>query len=371
MIITRNAEINYLLQLLSCSLSGEDAEKNSAVDFDRLLKLAKNQQVYSAVLPALEKTEQLSEKQLEMWNNYRLSELKKTIAVDSERALICDELDRAEIKYMFLKGLIIRNYYPKTAMRQMSDNDILYDENKRDELCEIMKKRGYYVGASGGISDDFYKKPYCTFEFHRTLFNPEEEFCPEFNPWERATPEGEGSSRYVMTKEDNFVYTMGHMYKHYYCIDGCGIRFVCDIYLLKNSGDELDWDYINKTLEDFGILEFSNTVTALADSVFSKEKIPAEALSKEEKALLDFLFEGGVYGKSSYDIDSEIEKYGSRSKFLIHRVFPSKEDMKAEYRVLNEKPYLLPAYYGYRLIDKYKHNRKYMKRDLDALKNKK
>ncbi len=366
MIKTRNAEIDYLLELLACSIRGEAAPKAQGVDFDRLLKLAERQQIYTAVLPALAESEQLSAGQFKEWNNYRLSELKKTIAVDNERQIICSELENAKIKYMFLKGLIIREYYPKTAMRQMSDNDILYDEAKRDELYEIMKKHGYYLGASGGISDDFYKKPYVTFEFHRTLFNPEEEFCPQFDAWKNAKPEAEGSSRMIMSKEDNYIYALGHMYKHYYCIDGCGVRFVCDIYLLKNSADELNWDYINKTLEDFGISEFHKTVLSLADSIFENKELETDA-----EKLLDFLFEGGVYGKSSYDIDKEVEKYGSKSKFLMHRIFPSKEEMKAEYRVLGDKPYLLPAYYGYRLIDKYKHNRQYMKRDLDALKNKK
>ncbi len=366
MIKTKNAETDYLLSLLACAIKGERAPESDGVDFDKLLKLADSQQVYTTVLPVLEESGVLSGEQKKEWNNFRLSELKKTITVDSERTIICEELDREKIKYIFLKGLNIREYYPKSSMRQMSDNDILYDETRRDDLCRIMKKHGYYIGASGGISDDFYKKPYSTFEFHRTLFNPEEEFCPEFNPWLNAEPFGEGSSRYVMSREDNYIYAVGHMYKHYYCIDGCGIRFICDLYLLSHSGDKLDWDYINKTLGDFGISDFNKTALELADSVFEDK-----ALTERAGELLDFLFNGGVFGKSSFDIDSEIEKYGSKSGFLLHRIFPPLGDMKREYRTLENKPFLLPAYYVYRLFDKYKHNRKYMKRDIDALKNKK
>ncbi len=366
MIITKNAETDYLLKLLRCAIKGGDAPDGDGVNFNKLLKLADSQQVYTTVLPVLEKSGALTEEQEREWNNLRLSELKKTITVDSERAIICENLDREKIKYIFLKGLNIRGYYPKSSMRQMSDNDILYDETRRDDLCRIMKKQGYYIGASGGISDDFYKKPYATFEFHRTLFNPEEEFCPEFNPWLNAKPYGKGSSRYVMSKEDNYIYAVGHMYKHYYCIDGCGVRFICDLYLLSHSDDELDWDYINKTLGDFGILEFNETALELADSVFEDRE-----LTERAKELLDFLFNGGVFGKSSYDINDEVEKYGSKSGFILHRIFPSYEDMKREYRTLEKKPFLLPAYYVYRLFDKYRHNRKYMKRDIDALKNRK
>ena len=366
MIKTNSIEIDYLLGLLACALGGAPLPKSDGVDFKKLLALSKKQQVYTTVLPVLEENGVLDGESLSKWKNYKLSELKKVIAVDDERKAICEELDKKKIEYMFLKGLEIRNYYPKASMRQMSDNDILYDESRRDELVSVMKQKGYYLGASGGISDDFYKKPYCTFEFHRTLFNPEEEFCPEFNPWLNAKPRGEGSSQMIISREDNYLYALGHMYKHYFCIGGCGVRFVCDLYLLTHSEDELDYDYINRMLDSFGIKEFNETVMNLADAIF-EDKEPSE----DAKKLLDSMFEGGVFGYSEYKIEDEIEKYGSKAGFIMHRLFPSKAEMKKEYRALNKKPFLLPAYYAYRLVDKYRHNREYMKRDLNALKNNK
>lgn len=363
MIHTNHKEIDYLLRVLCCALKQQPAPADSEVNFDRLLALAERQQVYTTVLPALEAGGVLNEKQKADWNNYRLSELQKTIAVDAERQVICELLDERHIPYMFLKGLEIRQYYPAVLMRQMSDNDILYDEQYRDELVALMKKQGYYVGASGGISDDFYKKPYCTFEFHRTLFNPKEPFCPAFNPWLHASPYGEGSARQVISREDNYLYAIGHMYKHYACVDGCGIRFLCDIYLLTHSEDALDWDFINRELERFGIADFHRTVLTLAQAVFEDG-----ALTQEAKELLDFMFEGGVFGTHVVNMEAEIEKYGSKAGYLLHRIFPPLEDMQAEYRVLQQHPALLPFYYIYRLVDKFRHNRQYMQRDLSALK---
>jgi len=366
MIKTDNKEINYLLQLLYCALKEQPAPIDEAVDMDKLFRLAKRQQVYTTVLPALEAGGVLSQEQLAQWNDYRKTELQKLITVDAERAAICSELDALGIPYMFLKGLEIREYYPKIAMRQMSDNDILYDASRREELMALMKKHGYYLGASGGISDDFYKKPFCTFEFHRTLFNPEEPFCPDFDPMAHAVPYGEGSSRMVISREDNYLYAVGHLYKHYYCIDGCGVRFICDLYLLAHSDDVLDWDYIHAELKRFGIAQFNEIALSLADAIFEDA-----ALTEDAKALLDFMLEGGIFGTDSFDINSEVEQYGSKAAFLYHRLFPSREHMQAEYRTLKRKPYLLPYYYGYRLVDKYRHNRRYMQRDLDALKQSK
>ena len=366
MITTDNKEVNYLLQLLRCALNEQPALADDAVNIKELFRLAKRQQVYTTILPALEAGGVLTQEQLTQWHDYQMSELQKLIMVDAERAAICGELDALQIPYMFLKGLEIREYYPKVAMRQMSDNDILYDASRREELMTLMKKHGYYLGASGGISDDFYKKPFCTFEFHRTLFNPEESFCPDFDPMQHAVPYGEGSSRMVISREDNYLYALGHLYKHYSCVDGCGVRFICDLYLLTHSDDVLDWDYINAELKCFGIADFNRTALCLADAIFEDG-----ALTDDARDLLDFMLEGGVFGTSSYDIDEEVEKYGSKSRYLRHRIFPSPEHMRAEYRALEQKPYLLPYFYGYRLVDKYRHNRKYMQRDLDALKQSK
>ncbi|MBQ7739741.1 MAG: nucleotidyltransferase family protein [Eubacterium sp.] len=366
MINTGNKEIDYLLLLLDSSLNNKPVPKPEGVDMNGLFNLADSQQVYNIILPALENAGLLDEEQKEAWKNYKLTNLKKTLVVDNERKEICRELDEYKINYMFLKGLVTREYYPQTSMRQMSDNDILYDETRRSDLVRIMKKRGYYIGASGGISDDFYKKPYSTFEFHRTLFNEKEDFCPDFDVWKRAERYDSSSTRFIMSREDHYLYTLGHMYKHYHCIEGCGIRFICDLYLIRKKETDLDYEYINKMLEEFGISDFNELTIGLSEAVFEGKE-----LSEGEQDLLNFLFEGGVYGKSDTDIQREIEEKGGRFKFLIFRIFPPLGLMKAEYRTLRKAPFLLPVFYIYRIFDKFKNNRKYMKRDLEALRNNK
>src|SRR5699024_5276101 len=57
-------------------------------------------------------------------NDYAKSELVRLIAMQNELHSIEDELAENGIKYMLLKGAVIRNYYPKQSMRQMSDIDI-------------------------------------------------------------------------------------------------------------------------------------------------------------------------------------------------------------------------------------------------------
>ena len=56
-------------------------------------------------------------------------------------------------------------------MRQMSDNDILFDANFCDEIEEYMKSQGYEAVSVGvGNHDVYEKEPALNFEMHRSLY---------------------------------------------------------------------------------------------------------------------------------------------------------------------------------------------------------
>ena len=70
----------------------------------------------------------------------------------------------------------------------------------------IMRKAGYKMTACGENSDDFHKPPYATFEFHRTLFFDEKDFCPRFDGlWQRATRDPDHPHAFVMDVSDNYL----------------------------------------------------------------------------------------------------------------------------------------------------------------------
>ena len=357
-----NKNIADLIELIRCAIKGEKPQSVFQPDIEQLLLLAEKQQVYNLILPVLKENGMLSDEEDGVWKNYYMSELEKTLIVNNEREKVCADLDAKGVRYMFTKGLIIKDYYPRSMMRQMSDNDFLYDETQWEELFAVMKKHGFYLDCSTDNGDDFVKEPFCRFEFHRKLFNKKDDFCPDFNPLENAVP-AENGSRLLMTREDNYLYTLGHMYKHYHCKKGCGIRFVCDLYLLKTTDTDMDFDYIESTLESWGIKDFNETVLNLAFAVFENEK-PSE----KAQEMLDTIFESGLYGApEDKDYSKEIKAHGGKLGYLFYRLFPPKSFMKDTYIQLEKKPYLLGYFYIYRLFTKYSRNKKEMKRDLNGI----
>jgi len=349
-----NKEVNYLVHLLACALNEKQAlPAPENLDFDALFSLAEKHQIYNMIYPLIQDNSQISAEQKAKWRHSKMLETAKMITVNHERAEIYAALEENKIKYMPLKGLILKNYYPKEAMRQMSDNDILYDASKRDMLCDLMKKRGYKSIATGENSDDFTKPPYCTFEFHRELFFKEHAFCPEFDClWQNAVQDAQLPCMYHMSREDNYIYSVCHMYKHY-ATAGCGIRFLADIYVvLKQDKDVLDWEYINTQLKDYGISGYEQQAKGLAFKLFEEQ-----ALDAREMKLLETYMNFGIYGSGKIKLEKEILSLAgdasvetAKKKYILKRLFPSVKKMKADYRVLEKKPYLLPAFYIYRFI---------------------
>lgn len=338
MIKTGDIEKDSLLLLLRNAIKCENEKINSNVNLNLLLKLAVGQQVYTTILPQLENMGLLDGDVQQNWKNYRLTEIQKNIIVGQERENLCQGFEQNGVPYMFMKGLIIRNYYPQELMRQMTDNDILYDVSKRDVMFKVLKENGFYMQGTQGASDDFFKAPYCVFEMHKTLFHDNCEVKLDLDLWKRATKAEGYNYRYNMSKEDNYIYSLAHMYKHY-TSRGCGVRFLCDTYLLHYSGDDLDFKYINKMLQKFELTDFNDRVLSLVDSIFL-DKTPSEA----DERFLGEIFEGGVFGKN-ISLDESIKASGGKLKYLWHRAFPSKEFMYRNYEKLNKKPYLLIYYY--------------------------
>lgn len=355
--ILENKEVTYLLSLLRCALAQKQAEEPpQGLDFPALFVLAKKQQVYNIVCPLIADMAQVPSAEKKIWHDYAYSELVRTIAVDHDRELILADLEARGIDYMPLKGLVLRGYYPKSTMRQMSDNDILYDASKRDILLPILKKYGYKLVTCCENSDDFHKPPFYTFEFHRTLFFDEHDFHPRFDHlWERARLMPGTAHRYEMDVQDVYIYSVAHMYKHY-STQGCGVRFLADLYLLyTHEKENLDFTRINRRFAEMGILDFAEKSLALALPLFEGGE-----LDDGKIRFLTVFMNNGIYGDGKLFLTRRFEKErqpgetGAKTarRYLLRRLFPNQKTMRANYKTLEKKPWLLPWYYIKRLLTK-------------------
>lgn len=347
------AELNVLLKLFAQAVKNDGVsmhvEKDIGEDFDwQTLYKEANRHCIGAMLFPYVKKAGCPEPLLTLWSQNADRALRKEILFDAERKCILDEFEKEQIKYILLKGILIKDFYPKKGIREFSDNDFLLEEKDLEKAKKIMLKRGYENKDSEDFVDcPFYKPPVFNFELHKALFRSTLPISKYFkDTWEKAIKDENRQYGYHMTDEDFYIYVMTHFYKHYAVNSGAGLRYFADFYYL-NKGlvktEKFNNKYVNKTFEKIGISEFIKKTTQMTEQLFSGD----ENLFSDE--MFAYILESGMYGTNTHAVANKMKRDG-KAKYWITRLFPSKEYMAKNYPSVKKLPILLPFLWVIRLV---------------------
>lgn len=322
------------------------------------------------------------------WNEAIAKAARKNILFDAERAKIISFMENEGIWHMPLKGVLLKELYPGVGMRQMSDNDILFDSRYSDKVKRFMLEQGYKASCVGKGNHDVYKKqPVYNFELHRALYgiSHDNRFMKYYEDVKSRLIADEGTEYgFHFTDEDFYIYMIVHEYKHY-SSSGTGLRSLLDVYVyLMAKEEKMDFSYILRECEALGIAEFEKRGRLLCKKVFSKNfaesmtKNGVSELSEEEKKMLDFYLTSGVYGTIDQLADNRLAEFqketGSSSKlrYMWHRVFPDAEKIKGAYPFFGRHRWLMPMLWIYRPVHGIfnKNRRKAIMREIREIKNK-
>ena len=277
---------------------------------------------------------------------------RRELLFDSERKIILARLEQAGIWYLPLKGIFLKEDYPGVGIREMSDNDILFDASRAEDVRSIMDALDFTcVSYDDDNVDDYQKPPVFHFEMHRSLFSGkaasfsrlseyykdvEQKLIP-FSQWERR-----------FSDEDFYIYTIAHEYSHFSTC-GTGLRSLLDtyVYLLKHDGN-LDWHYIDSETRKLGIRDFEEQNRHLALEVFSPRANLA-SLSLEDEEFLDCFLRAGTYGSRENMVQIGVKKSGNLF-YVLGRLFPPMSVIQASFPVFCKHKILLPFLPFYRLM---------------------
>lgn len=295
--------------------------------------------------------------------------IRKNAQLDIDRAAILSGFEQQGIWYMPLKGVIIKDLYPEYGMRQMSDNDILFDENRREDVRKIMLSLGFTAESFGsGTHDVYFKQPVSNFEMHICLFSiaggsGSEKFDYYNDVKSRLVKDSANRFGYHFTNEDNYIYVVAHEHKHY-AHGGTGLRSLLDIYVLLNHfKDKLDMQYITNECEKLGIADFERQNRALALHLFSGSKLTAE-----DKKLLRYIVFSGTYGTFDNVVSNRLSKNnGSKLRYVIDRLIIPMQSVKEFYPLFYKYKFLLPLLPFYRAARGLTIHRTRLKAELKAL----
>ena len=238
-----------VIYLCTCAINGIVPEKGKIeeMDLEAVYQFASFHLLSAMVAMALESVGFKDRNSIAALTN----SLKKNSLFDLNRKAIFDRFEQQGIWYMPLKGAVLKDFYPKYGMREMSDNDILIDPDRSSEVKCVMEELGFEALSFGiGNHDVYYKEPSLGFEMHKELF--EGLFFDQLSSYYRNVKErlvkDEGNCfGYHFTPEDLYVYLIAHEYKHY-SGGGTGLRSLLDTCVCLKALS-LDMEYVRQEAE--------------------------------------------------------------------------------------------------------------------------
>ena len=331
-----------LIYLLSCAVNEKkpDPQKVGQMDMTEIFYLARLHSLTSAAAFALEQVMPLPH----AFDQAKKKAIRKLTLFEIEYAAVCAELEKAKIWYLPLKGILLKNDYPKTAMREMTDIDLLVDPTRMNDIKQIMERLGYTCEVFGKFHHDTYSKPpTIVFEIHHELFFKDD--FPQISAYyknieDRLLKEGCACR---MTDEDAYLYCICHTRKHD-MFAGTGLRSLLDIDVFLKAHPALDTAYLKAELQKLDLIDYEQKIRELAQRVFSF----AELNEAQRKELSRYLH-SGVYG------DAETMEYhqmainlhnddsgAAKRSYLKSRILISGDALKNQYPFVAKHKALYP-----------------------------
>lgn len=264
------------------------------------------------------------------------------------------------IDYMPLKGANLKALYPTSELRPMGDADILVRCTQYEKIYPVMQALGY---TAEGESDHelVWTSGAAKIELHKKLL-------PRYNRdyyayygdgWRLAVRVRSDGFRYAMRPEDELVYLITHLAKHYRN-GGIGLRHLIDIHVFCAAETRLDFAYVDAQLARLELMPFGENIIRTAEAVFT-----GGAPDAVGEMILDYMFSGGAFGThEGHAVFEAVRKSNtvggmekSRRRIFLFHAFPPLDVMEKMYPCLAGKAFLLPVFWVVRAFDLLLHRR--------------
>ncbi len=362
-----------MIYLINCSLNEviPDSDRVAKMDTNAIFNLSKKHNLTAIVghsLVACKTNDKRWEKEI----NHSLY---RVLMFDAEREKVYAFMEKEGIWYAPLKGLVLSTLFPQPYMRQMADNDILFDKNYQSKIRDFFVSEGYNVVAYDCVHHDTYQKePVLNFEMHTKLYNDStKQLCEYYtNVKEKLIQDDDKKIRYHFSDNDLYIHTVSHGYKHF-INTGIGIKLILDIYIcLKKFRESLDFEYIEAECDKAGINEFERLAREASLKLFDSGD--TAEYSNAETEFIEYCLSSGTYGNLQNYVSNTIRKNGDKNnclgklRYLLTRAFPPVSTMYMIFPKVKKYKILLPFAYPYRLIHRIVSNRNRVSAEIKALK---
>lgn len=338
---------DYLAELIHAQLeSRKPASVPEGVTIEELYKISVKAHMDYLILGALLKLDSLPDEWKNALRQRVMISISRTVAQVSELKEMRRRFEEKEIGNQPMKGAWMKFIYPSPEMREMSDIDVLIQQDCMDKANEELQDMGYTLKKDVKHHAVYSKPPFMTIEAHRSMYDKtvDTNQYNYFSDFSKAKPVENCSYTYNFDDNDFYIYMISHMAKHFYTM-GCGIRNLLDIYVYLNAkGEVLDRVYINAELEKLGLRAFTEQMESLA-----YVWLDGKECTQLQQHIFDYMIDSGIYGKDENGIWNKFAeekvkgKDISRTRLKLWYFFPPISYMSEYYPMLEEHPVLYPV----------------------------
>ena len=344
---------DYLVTLLAAALNGSSPSPlPGGLSWKHIFLAAKVHSVETMAFSAARDLVSLEDPNIYVaWEKRRMMNLAQYLTQREEGDVIISRFKGSGITAVPLKGDQLACLYPRPEYRQKADLDYLIPEESSVEAEHILLELGYEKQPEDIGTDyhtEFHKAPYMGVELHSHLLPSSNASAPYFDTvWDNLKDDG-------TSLQDEFLYLflVAHLAKHYF-IQGSGIRSVMDMYLFKAAfAEKLDWENVQQELDRLDLLKFAEQIEEIGQRWFASREgsLCTGRLHRMEREI----FAAGTHGSSLSRVAGALPEDGKgfidTSRYLLRRLFPSREYLQGDYPLLNRFHALLPVFWAVRIF---------------------
>lgn len=351
----------YFIYLVSCFLNNEAPKYDKSTSLGEIYKIASTHGLCEAVCQAA-----LSYFDKDLTDEKMRSVFRQTVGlavIQSEKAEAATQavnafLNDIEEDHIFVKGAVIREYYPVKEFRTSGDIDVIVRKNSFDKICNAVKGNKAFTVKSHKTDVLTAEINSVEVEFHNNADVDCAYFDDAFSLCEKSE-----EHLYRLDNYNHLLYVICHIAKHLsYC--GAGIRMLADIDVLVRAEKDFDLSRLLELADRAGRVRvceallslcaywFKTPVKSFVD--FSKE---AELLESFESAFIDggtFGYEAGAVPLRYINTEKEKQSIFDKIGVILKIAFPSREYLKKCYPYYDRNKLLYPAARINRVADCFK-----------------
>ena len=302
-----NVNQQALLELIKASLFRAEPCFPEDVDWDAVIKEAKEQTVVGIASPAV--PEEVAEK----WHNSAKKNTMRFFQILDEQTNLVNIFKNAGIPLVILKGCAAAMYYPIPLQRTMGDIDFIVPSERFEEARRLMTDNGYKFDHDEGDDREYtYRKGDIILELHHRYSDAGWDIDPLImeGMTHPIMSELYGKEFPTLPAEINGLVLLDHIRHHLRW--GLGIRQIIDWMMFLHSfpGDDSWNNRFAPLVREMGLETFAATITKMCRLWFGfPDEITWCNFADDDSVqdLLDIVFQFGNFGRKAWKDDHPVD----------------------------------------------------------------